>query len=85
MNTKLGTNIDLAKHIEQFIKLLETLVRHKFNKIIFVDAEDSNKYRKSHRTLYDQFKKYGIEYDIREYKDKVHECTKCHQNDGFKV
>ena len=47
MNTKLGTNIDLTKHLDQFIKLLETLVRHKFNKIIFVDAEEGNKRRSS--------------------------------------
>jgi uncharacterized LabA/DUF88 family protein len=62
--------------LKKLIAFLEQLVRHAFDKIIFVSAEDFNSMLKN-ESLYVKMKKIGIELDIRDFKQKSSNCTNC--------
>ena len=69
LNQASNTNFRLDKEskLKKLIAFLEQLVKHTFDKIIFVSAEDFNSMLKN-ESLYLKMKKIGVELDIRDFK-----------------
>ena len=63
---------------------MQSLVGHSFDKIIYVNAANETE-KTNNKELYEQFTKAGVCSDLRNYKTKTHFCTKCMNQDTYKV
>jgi uncharacterized LabA/DUF88 family protein len=86
LNKSFETNFRLEKEskLKKFFETLQILLGHPLDKILFVSADDYDGMIKN-EVFYLRLQKIGVEIDMREYKKKSFNCSKCKQTNSQKV